>query len=287
MVNRTYLLITIFMIIMVIPFVLTASIKADYKIIEGNILVEINFESVENLELIIPYDAKAVELNINDYVIEDRQNYKKIKVSSAENLEIKYITKTYLDVSGDNYFFILKNQFENESDITLYLPESAVLDESILIFPEPDIKTTDGRRIILGWNNYNEEQILVSYEFLETSKLIYYIIIVILIIFLIILYMFQKRKFKKELKGIKEKGRKKGTKIKKEEDLTKNLFEDEKKIVKYLLNKKNNECWTKEIIRDLDISKVKLSRKLRSLEQKEVIKRIPYGNENRIRLLKK
>ena len=77
-----------------------------------------------------------------------------------------------------------------------------------------------------------------------------------------------------------------GKKNKKEEsELTRNLFEDEKRIVKYLLEKKSHEAWTKEIIRNLNISKVKLSRKIRSLEEKKIIKRIPYGNENIIRLL--
>ena len=95
--------------------------------------------------------------------------------------------------------------------------------------------------------------------------------------------LFERKKYKKRLKKVQIKNK---TEISKE-GFTKNLFEDEKKIVEYLLNKKGNESWTKEILKDLEISKVKLSRKLRSLEQKEIIKRIPYGNENRIRLLKK
>ena len=73
---------------------------------------------------------------------------------------------------------------------------------------------------------------------------------------------------------------------KRAEEVTKNLFEDEKRIVEYLLKKKGKESWTKEIVRDLGISKVKLSRKLRSLEKKEIIKKIPYGNENKVRVLK-
>ena len=102
------------------------------------------------------------------------------------------------------------------------------------------------------------------------------------LIFLIYI-LFERKKYKKRLKKVQIKNK---TEISKE-GFTKNLFEDEKKIVEYLLNKKGNESWTKEILKDLEISKVKLSRKLRSLEQKEIIKRIPYGNENRIRLLKK
>ena len=68
--------------------------------------------------------------------------------------------------------------------------------------------------------------------------------------------------------------------------MLRNLYEDEKKIINFLLEQKDYECWTKELMRGVDISKVKLSRKLRSLEQKGLIKKIPYGNENRIRLVK-
>jgi uncharacterized membrane protein len=70
-------------------------------------------------------------------------------------------------------------------------------------------------------------------------------------------------------------------------ELTRNLFEEEKKIVEYLVSRKNGESWTKEVARDLNIPKVRLSRKLRNLEQKGLIKRTPYGNENRIKLINK
>ena len=53
--------------------------------------------------------------------------------------------------------------------------------------------------------------------------------------------------------GIKRSSRKSSTKSqnKKKEDLTKNLYEDEKKIVEFLLTKKKNESWTKEIAKSL------------------------------------
>ena len=49
---------------------------------------------------------------------------------------------------------------------------------------------------------------------------------------------------------------------------------------------RNLEAWTKEILKEIGISKVKLSRKIRSLEKKELIKKVPYGNENKIKLTK-
>jgi uncharacterized membrane protein len=291
MMKKQYFIIiaSMFLIVSAISFLSAADIQADYQIVENKVLAEINFKSVDNLELSIPYDSEAIELNINDYVIEDRYYDKLIKVSSAENLKVKYITGSYIDKSGSKYFFVLKKQFDESSDIILYLPESAVLDDLIKASPNPDAIRSDGRRIILEWKNNSHEQILVAYEFLDRSNFIFYIIILLLITAFIVITEIRKRKFKMELKKAGERifGSKKSKKKKKEAELTKNLFEDEKRIVKYLMNKKNNESWTKDIIRDLGISKVKLSRKLRSLEQKEIVKRFPYGNENIVRLMKK
>ena len=261
-----------------------AVIHADYQIIEDKVLVKLNFDGVSDFEFKIPSDIKALEINANNYSIGDSKNYKIIKIDSAENLEVKYITKALVDKSQNKYFFVLENPFNKTSEVKIYLPEAAILPESGVIFPKNAEITSDGRRIILKFNNFNEEQILITYESVAKNNLILYLISGLLIITLFIFYFVQKKKLKKEIARLKTKVQKKVEK--KEEKLTWNLFEDEKKIVGYLLGKKNNESWTKELIKDLGISKVKLSRKLRSLEQKGIIKRIPYGNENIIRLLK-
>jgi len=256
--------------------------KISYSIVKDSILIEMEFNDVENLELTIPYDAKTIEVNTQNYEIKEIENAKQIIIPSESELKIKYITKTLVDKSRDEYFFVVKNQFENETDVTLYLPESAILSEPKIIFPEAKI-TTDGRNIILQWDKFADEQILVSYTFVKDNNYLFYITILLLLILTAILVKFQQKRHKKELEKIKEKIKKKSET--KEERITQNLFEDEKRIVEYLLEKKG-ERWTKEIMKDLEISKVKLSRKLRSLEAKEIIKKIPYGNENKIRLLK-
>jgi uncharacterized membrane protein len=290
MINKKYSLffVLVSLIILISSFIIAESpIKANYQIIEDSVLVEINFESVKDLKLEIPYDAKAIELNTKNYVLKDLGNYKELKITSAQNLEIKYITKALIDKSENEYFFVLENPFNQPVDIMVYLPESAILSEKEIIFPKTADIITDGRRIILNWKNLDGEEILVFYEFIERSNLIFYIVIGILITGLLTSYFIQARNKKQEIKKIKRKTKEKKSQKKKEEKLTKNLFADEKRIVKYLLNKKRKECWTKEIVKDLNINKVKLSRKIRSLEQKEIIKKIPYGNENKIRLLNK
>ena len=90
--NKTYILVYIFLSTLVLTSLVNAQITADYQIIENKVLVEFNFDSVQNLELIIPYNAEALELNIgeSDYIIEDWDYFNKLKIDSAENLNIKY-----------------------------------------------------------------------------------------------------------------------------------------------------------------------------------------------------
>lgn len=60
------------------------------------------------------------------------------------------------------------------------------------------------------------------------------------------------------------------------------LSGDEKKVFKYLLD--NGDSIQKDLVFELEISKVKLSRILDSMSSKNVIERISYGNTNKIKL---
>lgn len=270
----------LFLFIFCLSFISSNSVV--FHLGEENVLVDYNLEEVYDLEIELPSNVKALDVNV-DYSFENNV----LKIDKSRDVEIEYISDYYIEKTSKGFYFVFSFPF-NISEVEVYLPEGAKLSENKLIFPEGQKISSDGYNIILEWNNFNKDEILISYEFVkENNSLLYFVLIVLI---LGILFLFPKnikkifrKKRKNEIKKDKEKIETKDEL----KDLTKNLFEDEKRIVRYLYNKKDNESWTKEIIRDLGISKVKLSRKLRSLEQKEVIKRIPYGNENRIRLLKK
>lgn len=281
-------LVILFYGILFLNLISAVNVGTNYYIYENKVLVEHNFDSVSNLELIIPKDIEKLDVNA-EYKVETLEKNFLIKINSAENLSINYITRSMIDKRGKKFYFVSKNYLNEFQEVKLVLPETAVLVKEGLIFPEPDETSSDGRSIILRWNDFKEEQILVDYEFIKEKNFIPYIVILIVILFFIGYLIFQREIFKKKIEKIKGKAGKNKQKFEKtkKESLTKNLYEDEKKIAEYLLNKKDNEAWTKEIVRELGISKVKLSRKLRSLEQKELIKKIPYGNENKIRILKK
>ena len=110
--------------------------------------------------------------------------------------------------------------------------------------------------------------LLVIYNQEETNYNLLFILIPILLIALLFF-------IKLKPKQIKEKST--------EKDITKNLFEEEKKIVEVLLENKEG-IWQKQLQLKTGLTKVKLSRKIRNLEEKGVLEKIPYGNTNKIRL---
>jgi len=262
--------------------------QINYYVYENKVLVENYFNSVSNLELRVPYDSKNIEVNSN-YTLEDLGNYKLIKISYGQNISVEYITESMIDNSRKGDYFTSINYLNGTQKVKLVLPESYVLSKEGILFPKPDFISSDGRSIVLNWENYNEDQIIVKYESLGGNNILFYLLLIFVVFLFFIYLIFRKVKLKKISKKINQKKnpQRKENIQKKKELLTANLLEDEKRIVEFLVGRKNNEAWTKEILRGIGISKVKLSRKIRSLEKKELVKKIPYGNENRIKLVKK
>lgn len=271
----------ILIILLSIPCIFAQShIQENHEIIENKALVTINIDQVSNLEIKLPYGFEALEVNTAYSISQD-----KLIIRSGQNIEISYITDASIDKAGYKYYFTLDRQFDQPSDVTIYLPEAAILLEDEIVFPKDYEIDSDGRRVILTWQDLDEGEILVAYGFVEDDDWHYIFIIAVLAVIIGAIYYYDKKKLKKAVKQVKQKSKKKQSKEEIEEEITKNLFHEEKEIVHFLLTKKGHEAWTKEIIKETGISKVKLSRKLRSLEAKEVIKKIPYGNENKVRLI--
>jgi len=169
-----------------------------------------------------------------------------------------------IEKSGSMYYFIL-NDVSPGNNIELILPAGAILTEDKMILPSETTIGTNGRQIIITWDNIQSTKIIVLYELPRNGHNYIYYLAGLIILAGILYYIYFKRI----------------TKLKK---LTQNLLVDEKRIIKYLAKKKGHEAWTKEISQDLEISKVRLSRKLRSLGAKELIHKVPYGNKNKISL---
>lgn len=170
----------------------------------------------------------------------------------------------------------------NTYDLKVYLPENHILSDN-LIYPKNYEISSDGKSIILNWKDVNEE-VIVFYTGTKNPYIWFLVIFPVIIISVaFLLWSLQKRKFKKELERLRKEAKKKKI-ISKKENITKNLFGDEKRIVEFLVKRKS--CWTKELVKELKIPKVRVSRKIRSLLEKGLVTKESFGRENKIRLKK-
>lgn len=165
-----------------------------------------------------------------------------------------------------------------ELNFQLSLPERAVLVKQTDIFipyhPETAKIGSTGRRIILSWD-ISSPKLGTSYTFSATFEktpiikdnyIIYIAIIIVLIIGLIILWK-KKRPMKKET-------------------VFSILRKDEKRVLDVLIDKKGK-CKQREIVRETDFSKAKVSRVIVDLEERGLIKKERVGRTNRIEVLDK
>ena len=114
----------------------SAQVETNYYISQDEVLVEHYFDSVSDLELRIPYDHGELKVSV-EYELEDMGNYYLIKIDLGESVSISYITESMSDKYGKQFYFTAKN-YVGSQKVKLFLPESAILVEDGLIFPEPD-----------------------------------------------------------------------------------------------------------------------------------------------------
>lgn len=259
------------------------SYTVEYDIYSNNVLVDLHIllnNRENNFQISIPKDSEAIEVKNLKFETQNIGNKKilTIKNSSFNEINLKYITSSFIEKSSDDTFFILdlSNLSSNKKDITVKLPEKAVLKYNLesleqSVIPKTDKVFTDGKRIIIKWDETDLKyagSLLIIYNQENNNNLIWFALTFILIIvFIFVFNKFFKNKF-----------------LKKDKELTRNLFDEEKKIVAILIKAKNNELWQKQLELESGISKVRLSRRLRNLEQKGLIEKILYGNTNKIRL---
>lgn len=170
----------------------------------------------------------------------------------------------------DEYIFLKKiffdEDYENvEVELTL---DYGYFFSSLGANPSNYFLYTDGQLIKIKWN-FNETkkgEEKVFFAVIEKPiKKANYLTIVLVLIFILILFSTLYFFFSNKKKGVE-----------------KFLIDDEKKIINYLKNCEGKEDWQKKIQRELNFSKAKLSRLIRNMEMRGFIKKIPFGNTNKI-----
>jgi len=292
--------------------------QATYDIVENTVIVSINVKldkPTTSFQWELPKDATAIETLSLEHEIVELSDYKKIRISGStfSELTIKYITNIPLEISEDNFFILNLGGLEaTKVNIKVNLPEQATLKYKLgaptpSIIPTPKDVDTDGKRMFITWDQESLSQnnaILVIFKTPQDRN--YLALAVLTIVALLSLIVLQQYKHKTK-HPIQDNTRRSNaaTEIIDESlnttsniedlkktvsqeiqtsDITRNLFDDEKKIVEILLESETKELWQKQLEIKIGYSKVKLSRKLRNLERKQIIEKIPYGNTNKIRI---
>ncbi|MEM5798243.1 MAG: winged helix-turn-helix transcriptional regulator [Candidatus Aenigmatarchaeota archaeon] len=175
--------------------------------------------------------------------------------------QLVFFARSPVEQNDKNFFLLdLKIPHGAQFDISLSLPRGAWLEKA---FPVTHSLKTDGERIKISWSGIasNESITLFVVYQKETFSWIWLIPIVLAMIFV----------------GLFTTRRKKPKEIV-------HLLPDEKIV--YEMIKAAHEIRQRDIQRQVDFSKAKLSRIIRRLQEMGVIEVIPRGNTNIIRLKK-
>jgi len=261
------------------------NLETDFYIFEKNLVVdtEIKFtEIIQELEWVVPEDAGTISV----YVDGSKANFTKINnklhiaMPPRDNLKISYVTSEFIEAENFLISFVAPTDIQNLK-FSLILPEEATLKKPIKedtittgsIYPKPSSTTTDGRSLIFIWSKQDmkkgdELSIFASYKLKRGYAFIILVLMALLIITAIAAILIYKKKPK-----IKEK-------IIKEDLIEKHLKEDEEIIVNILKKRENKACEQGTIRIISGFSKATLSRLLKELEDRKVIKKEKRGKKN-------
>jgi len=271
------IILSFFVLILILREVSATDISASINIIGNDALATYEFSSSSDslLKIELPEYSQVLDVFLDDKPYIPVLNGDFLIINKSFNkLTIKYKNSRFVESNEKKYFtFNQKMPFEGLFSLRLILPESAFLASSDSVYPKPQI-TSDGVYIILDWDSDLKKSESFSafaiyrekYEFSFIALIIWIAVIlaIALIFFFLVIPYIKKKREKKEIKA--------------------ELMESEKKIVNSL-KRSNGELWQKQIQLNTGFSKAKLSRLIRDLEAREVIKKIPIGNTNKIKLI--
>jgi uncharacterized membrane protein len=230
---------------------------------------DINLDAIKTITLELPADYSHLSVS-SDYNL-DSNNL----TISGKSLKLSYITSKGIFNSAEGFYFAQRISYPENFDnaqIKLILDSGVVVKDKD-IFPTNYRLESDGERIVIVWgkNNVtknNENIIFVSLEDLSKGFNIYSLSGLIIFIILVAVIIIAYKKYSK----------------KNEKNFEEHLIESEKKIIAELKKADRNTLWQKQLQTSSGFSKAKLSRVIRNLESRGLIKKVPYGNTNKISL---
>ncbi len=232
------------------------------------------------------------------------QNSVIVKEEFPDNQTKYYNEPEILDISGNNIYFLKKiTFFEDYSEVRvrINLDERVVVNQN-QIFPAGYSFESDGKTISIVWNlnDVKSSQIFTIFaELKDTSKdfsFYFALILGVLLAIAVFYFILDRLIFKKKKQIEKNKIQQKigqapvvttsesKNKVIQEREKYEYLLETEKKVIDALKQTERNELWQKQIQNLTGFSKAKVSRLINNLEQRNLVRKINFGNTNKIRL---
>jgi len=260
----------------------------------------ISSEGVEDLAVRLPADVQEVTADMDDVSrtckIENETALCGSTKTDRHVFTVHYVSHSVIGKLDDRVVFKFDDELPFRAvDHTLILklpvgsviPQDLEKDADFFVSPKPSEVLSDGQRIIITWTAQDTRSIAVS-AVTEPLARTSWLAIVIGIAAAVLAsagvswYMLGRRKSKKEVKV-----RKKAPKVEQKEEkkeLVPRFIENEQKVVDLLSAAKGKELWQKQLLAETQFSKAKLSRVIRNLEERGVVKKTIYGNTNKISL---
>jgi uncharacterized membrane protein len=258
------------------------NLETEFYLFESNIVVETSINLSENtaqFEWLVPEDAESISVNIEGKKENFTKTESKIIINTtAKNIKISYLTEEFIDNENFLLSFIAPTHIK-DANFSLILPEGAVLKKPLKngvsgsIYPKPSSVSTDGRSLIFAWSLSEMEKgselpIFVSYKLQKDYTYLIVFLIIMLSAALSSAFAIYKKKPKIQEKIIRE------------DLIEKHLKEDEEIIVNVLKKRENKACEQGTIRIITGFSKASLSRLLKELEDRKVIKKEKRGKKN-------
>ncbi|MFP4117530.1 MAG: helix-turn-helix transcriptional regulator [Candidatus Woesearchaeota archaeon] len=243
-----------------------------------------------SIELFVPDDAYNFDVAVDDEPAEfnlsrtDDDKEVLIPLSpDSQEIEVSYLTGSFLEEGKHSYFVgsLRTAQYTDELSLDLILPETALLARPLSassppVSPSPVSVETGGRQITVKWieQDMKPDEIFTMFVVYEDTGGVQWNLILITLITIIFAggFYFYIRYHK--VLPIKKK-------------LFSHLLEPEQAVVDVLLKADDNIMWQKELQIALGFTKSRLSRTIRNMEQRGLLKKIPYGATNKIELITK
>ncbi len=237
-------------------------------------LIELNNEKGREITIIFEDELEILSIPENCKII----SYG-VSCTLDEGKRIKIDISTEKKVKKEEDKYVFEENFrvlENVKSVTILikLPEGAVLPEKgIKFLPENATIGTDGRRILLLWSreNLNSGEVYgvkVFYEIISENEgfPLIFILIPVLGILILILFVFLKRRG--------------------DEKMALSLLKEDEKIVMEIILKYPKGVNQKKIVLESGYSKAKISKVLKSLADRGIIKLERIGRTNKVYLRK-